>query len=104
MEKLIKDENKTFTIDIDNTESLLTKLRQAELDFLIVEGRLEKSEAEISFGYLSMVKKDEYLSSFDVRGITDKHEFSLVFLKGTNCIEKYYSLLEEDTRKSEKNS
>lgn len=51
-----------------------------------------------------MAKKDEALSSFDVRGITDKHEFSLVFLKGTNCIEKYYSLLEEDTRKSEKNS
>ena len=48
----------------------------------------------ISFGYESIAKNNPRLATFHVEGITDRHEFSLVALKGTGGIELYRRLIE----------
>ncbi len=174
LSRMMKNRTNEFAITIDNTGMLLDQLRNAQLDFLIVEGRFSKSEFDyeiltedlftglcapgdplaggvfnmeelgeaclllrepgsgsreileqklqykgydvgdfkrlitcsslqlitklverevgITFGYESILKEEPNLATFHVRGITDRHEFSLVALKGTGGIELYHEL------------
>lgn len=174
LSRMMKNRTNEFAITIDNTGMLLDQLRNAQLDFLIVEGRFSKSEFDyeiltedlftglcapgdplaggvfnmeelgeaclllrepgsgsreileqklqykgyavgdfkrlitcsslqlitklverevgITFGYESILKEEPNLTTFHVRGITDRHEFSLVALKGTGGIELYHEL------------
>ena len=174
LSRMMKNRTNEFAITIDNTGMLLDQLRNAQLDFLIVEGRFSKSEFDyeiltedlftglcapgdplaggvfnmeelgeaclllrepgsgsreileqklqykgydvgdfkrlitcsslqlitklverevgITFGYESILKEEPNLATFHVRGITDRHEFSLVALKGTGGIELYHQL------------
>ena len=173
---LVKDRPNDFVLTVDNTEALLERLRNARLDFLMVEGQFAKNEFDfavlkeetftgicsahhpyagcslsvedvadgclvvrergsgsreiledklrykgyevrdfkrlitsssltlisnfvaagvgISFGYESIAKDDPRLATFHVEGITDRHEFSLVALKGTGGMELYRRLKE----------
>lgn len=174
LSRMMKNRTNEFAITIDNTGMLLDQLRNAQLDFLIVEGRFSKSEFDyeiltedlftglcapgdplaggvfnmeelgeaclllrepgsgsreileqklqykgydvgdfkrlitcsslqlitklverevgITFGYESILKEEPNLATFHVRGITDRHEFSLIALKGTGGIELYHEL------------
>lgn len=171
---LVKDRPNDFVLTVDNTEALLEWLRNARLDFLMVEGQFAKNEFDfavlkeetftgicsvdhpyknrtlameevtggclvvresgsgsreiledklrykgyevrdfkrlvttsslalisqlvaanvgISFGYESLAKNNPRLATFHVEGITDRHEFTLVALKGTGGIELYQRL------------
>lgn len=171
---IIRNHPNDIALMTDNTEALLARLRNAELDFLIVEGRFQKSEFEyeilreerftglcsvhhpfcekrfkigdiqdtcllirepgsgsreileeklryrghdvfdfsrritcsslhlmagllkrevgITFGYESILGEEKNLGAFDVDGITDRHEFSLIALKGTGGIELFHAL------------
>ena len=171
---LVKDRPNDFVLTVDNTEALLERLRNARLDFLMVEGQFAKNEFDfdvlkeetftgicsvdhpyknrtlameevtggclvvresgsgsreiledklrykgyevrdfkrlvttsslalisqlvaanvgISFGYESIAKNNPRLATFHVEGITDRHEFTLVALKGTGGIELYRRL------------
>lgn len=174
LSRMMKGRENNFAVIIDNTEMLLDQLRSAHLDFLIVEGRISKSEFDyevltedlftglcapgdplagsvmnieeledsclllreagsgsreileqklrykgydvsdfkriitcsslplitklvergvgITFGYESILKEEPNLATFHVQGITDRHEFSLVALKGTGGLDLYYEL------------
>lgn len=46
----------------------------------------------ITFGYESILKEEPGLATFHVRGVTDRHEFSLVALKGTGGLKLYHDL------------
>lgn len=177
--ELVKNRANDFVLTVDNTEALLDRLRNARLDFLMVEGQFAKNEFDfavlkeetftgfcsrehpykgctlsidevtdgclvvrepgsgsreiledklrykgyevrdfkrvvtssslalisnlvannvgISFGYESIAKDNPRLGTFRVEGITDRHEFSLVALKGTGGIELYRRLKEGAT-------
>lgn len=46
LNNFLKDGNNTLTIDIDNTENLLKKLEDSELDFALIEGSFKHSDFE----------------------------------------------------------
>ncbi len=58
----------------------------------VLLSRLVAEGVGISFGYESIAKDDPSLSTFEVEGITGKHEFSLVALKSTGGIELFRRL------------
>lgn len=170
----VENRSNDFVLTVDNTEVLLDHLRNARLDFLMVEGQFAKNEFDfdvlkeetftgicsadhpyknrtlameevtggclvvrepgsgsreiledklrykgyevrdfkrlvttsslalisqlvaadvgISFGYESIAKNNPRLATFQVEGITDRHEYTLVALKGTGGIELYRRL------------